>query len=46
MWQKIISTESTYGEDKKVFPNFIWQMHFYKKTLGGLHKRPQSPWWQ
>jgi hypothetical protein len=26
MWQKIIPTESTYGEDKKVFPKFIWQM--------------------
>jgi hypothetical protein len=28
MCQKIIPTESTYGEDKTVFPNFIWQMSF------------------
>jgi hypothetical protein len=33
MWQKIIPTESTYGEDKKLFPKFIWQMSF-------LWKRP------
>jgi hypothetical protein len=28
MWQKIIPTESTYGEDKKMFPKLIWQMPF------------------
>jgi hypothetical protein len=28
MWQKIITTESTYGKDKKMFPKCIWQMPF------------------
>jgi hypothetical protein len=31
MWQKIIPTKSTYGENLKMFPKFIWQMSFLKK---------------
>jgi hypothetical protein len=45
MWQKIIPIENTYGKNKKCSQNLSSKCHFYKKALGQLHKKPQSPWW-